>query len=104
MAKFTVKYLAVAQRELNELSDYEQLDVLKYVELLEEWGHKLYFPFCRQIEKGLYELRPKKNRAFYFFYKDTIYIIVRIFKKKSPKTPRNEIRTAKQRIRNFLNG
>jgi len=74
--------------------------VLKHIELLETFGHKLTMPYSKQISRNLYELRirgQQEVRIFYCFYNKQIYV-VHAFIKKSQKTPRNEIKTAQKRI------
>lgn len=74
--------------------------VLKYIDLLETFGHRLGMPYSKQIAHNLYELRIRGNqeiRILYCFHQNHA-TIVHAFIKKSQKTPRKEIDTALKRI------
>ena len=104
MSGFRVSYLELVWEEIVKLPDRERVVIDEYVKLLETWGPRLTLPFCRQLERGLYELRPDCNRLLYFYHRENRYIMVHIFRKQTQKTPRKEIRTAQQRIARFLGG
>jgi len=75
--------------------------VLRTIDLLETFGHKLGMPHSKMISKGLFELRirgKQEIRIFYSFYKDRIHLL-HGFVKKSQKTPQREIDTALQRLK-----
>lgn len=70
--------------------------VLRTIDLLEEFGHKLGMPHSKKVTKELFELRVRGQqevRIFYVFYRDTLYL-VHGFIKKSQKTPQKELGTA----------
>ena len=74
--------------------------------LLEEYGPQLRRPHTDSIEDGIFELRfvGKEGRIrilFFFFYENRI-IFTNGFVKKTPKTPRNEMKLAKQRRKEYL--
>lgn len=60
-------------------------------------------PYVRHLEQGLWEIRVKGrdgiSRAFYVIAKPKRVVIVRIFKKKTQKTPRREILLALERAK-----
>lgn len=77
-----------------------QAKILQLLTLLEIHGPQLGMPHTKKLRSDIYELRIKgKNelRILYFFHKQKIYL-VHAFKKKSNKTPRNEITIATNRI------
>lgn len=61
-------------------------------------------PFSKKIDKDIYEIRIKIRDCFRllygFIYKDSI-IILHIFKKKTNKIPKKELRIARDRLKLF---
>ena len=74
-------------------------------------GEKLFMPLSRPVKlvgPGVEEIRSKDSRGLYrTFYvsqmKDRI-IVFHAFMKKTQKTPKQEIKTAKKRLKEVLNG
>jgi len=58
--------------------------------------------FYKDKEGSLWELRPLKNRIFFFCWKDDIFVLLHHFIKKSQKTPEKEIEKARLRQKDFL--
>lgn len=78
-----------------------QAKVLRYMELLEKYGHKLGMPYSKSLHEKLFELRitgSKQIRVLYCFNKDTIYLL-NIFMKKVNKIPKKEIDLAIKRLK-----
>jgi phage-related protein len=71
------------------------------LELLEEKGNGLREPYSKQIDDGIFEIRCKVGsnitRILYFFYFEGKIVLTNGFVKKTQKTPREEIRLAKER-------
>lgn len=80
--------------------------LLKYMELLEEYGKDLRSPYSEYLEEGIFELRVKVSsnisRVLYFFIEDKKIVMTNGFIKKTQKTPRNEIELAKKRRKDYL--
>ena len=71
-------------------------------DLIQEHGlEKLREPYVKHLEKGLWEIRMKGrdgiSRALYVVAKPKRVVVVRIFVKKTNKTPRKEIKLALKR-------
>lgn len=49
-------------------------------------------PMVDYLRDGIYELRPKHNRIFYFFYLGESAVLVYAIKKKTEKIPENDLR------------
>lgn len=80
-----------------------QAKILQLLTLLEIHGPQLGMPHTKKLRSDIYELRIRgKNelRILYFFHKNRIYL-VHAFKKKSNKTPLNEIEIAINRIQSI---
>jgi len=63
-------------------------------------------PLARHLEGDLWELREESRtniyRIIYFFFTGRRIIFLHGFQKKSPKTPRRELETARRRYQDFL--
>lgn len=76
------------------------------LEILEEKGNLLREPYSKHLEEGIFELRCKYGsditRVLYFFYYGNKIVLTNGFVKKTQKTPRSEIKLAKERRRIFI--
>lgn len=74
--------------------------------ILEEKGTELREPYSSSLGDGIFELRCKSGsnitRALYFFYTGKQIVVTNGFVKKTKKTPRKEIKTAKDRREDWL--
>jgi len=78
--------------------------ITEYIELLAAYGTEIGQPYIKHIEESgvqLYELRPLRDRFFFFFKKENRYIILNHFMKQTEKTPRREIEKAVKLINDF---
>ena len=75
---------------------------LAYMKALSEHGTMLGKPFVKHIESDIWELRPLRNRIFFFYWKDDKYVLLHHFIKKTQKTPRREIDTAISKMNDYL--
>ncbi|HED06741.1 MAG TPA: type II toxin-antitoxin system RelE/ParE family toxin [Ignavibacteria bacterium] len=79
---------------------------LRLTDLMLEFGSNLGMPHTRFLEDGLIELRIKSKegiaRVFYCTLIGKRIVILHLFIKKSNKTPKKEIQTAKKRMRKVL--
>jgi phage-related protein len=85
------------------LADYARL-----VELLVEYGPNLRLPHSRALGEGLFGLRPRGRsgigRAFYCFLVGKRIVVVHAFVKKTQQTPDKELKLARKRAKELLNG
>jgi phage-related protein len=85
------------------LADYARL-----IELLIEHGPSLRLPHSRAFGDGLFELRPRGRsgigRAFYCFLVGKRVVVLHAFVKKSQETPDRELKLARKRMKEVLNG
>lgn len=75
----------------------EQAKVFAYIQELRLQGHNLRRPLADYVKDGIYELRPKANRLFYFFFLKKNIVIVHAIKKKTNKIPENDIEISLKR-------
>lgn len=88
---------------LNKKMMVKMIGLLK---VLEEKGNALREPYSKSMGDGIFELRCKVGnditRVLYFFYHEGTIIVTNGFVKKTQKTPRGEIKLAKQRRSDYL--
>ena len=81
-------------------------EVLILVDLLEKYGTSLREPFAKHVESGIWELRAKGPdgiyRVLYFHWFGHTFGLLHGFTKKTQKTPRAELDTAKKRQARWL--
>lgn len=68
------------------------------IERLEYGGTFVGEPIVKQIEGKLWELRPLPHRVFFAVIEGNQLILLHQFRKKSQKTPKNEIERAKREM------
>ena len=83
-------------------------DYARIVELLMEFGPNLRMPHSCAMGGGLFELRPRGRegvgRAFFCFVVAHRVVILHAFVKKTQDTPDQELRLARKRMKEVLNG
>ena len=74
--------------------------------LLEDYGRSLPYPHAKHIDDGIFELRfvgiEGNIRALYFFFHSNNVILTNGFVKKTRRTPKREITTAKLRRKTYI--
>lgn len=76
--------------------------ISQYIDLLAAYGTRLSQEITKYIGDDIWELRPGFNRIFYFYHKDKIYVLLHLFRKKSAKTPKQEIEKAKREKADYI--
>ena len=76
--------------------------IFSYMKALEEYGTRVGNPIVKHIEGNLWELRPLKNRIFFFYWKEDKFVLVHHFIKKTQKTPKKEIEKALSNIQDWI--
>jgi len=92
------------QEELEALPPEMQARFRRIVELIQGYGlERVHEPHVKHLEGRLWEMRMKGkdgiSRAVYVTAKGRRIVVVRVFVKKTQKTPRREIEIALQRAR-----
>jgi phage-related protein len=102
---WTVEFLDEGVRaDLEALPPDIQARFLRIVRLMETEGlHKLREPYVRHLDGPVWEMRMKGRdgiaRAAYVTATGQRVVVVRVFTKKTEKTPRREIETALRRAK-----
>ena len=90
---------APAEDFINSLDDKMSAKVYRLIAMVSENGPELREPYSKHLEDGIFELRAKFGtnitRVLYFFMVGRRIVITNGFVKKTNKTPRSEIETAK---------
>ncbi|WP_233519517.1 type II toxin-antitoxin system RelE/ParE family toxin [Mitsuokella sp. AF21-1AC] len=81
--------------ETNKDARIQYNQILFYIDLLAKNGTNLPANITKHLEEDIWELRPRNNRVFYFYYDESQYVLLHHFRKKSQKTPKREITRAK---------
>jgi len=78
--------------------------ILHLIILLENYGPYLKSPYIKKLKDKLYELRVSGKIAIRIFYTmhDNKYYLLHVFKKKSQKTPSQELKIALDRMKEIL--
>ena len=76
---------------IDNLAINERTKVFAYISELLCHGQNLRRPIADYLTEGIYELRPKYNRIFYFFYFKDSVVLVHAIKKKTAAIPKNDL-------------
>jgi phage-related protein len=95
---------AAVDRELDALADDQKARFLRIAELIEAKGlDRVREPYVKHLEGRLWEMRMTGRngiaRALYVTAAGRRVVVVRVFVKKTRKTPRREIRLALERAK-----
>lgn len=88
------------EKFIHSLDESAIAKVLRTIDLLEVFGHKLALPHSKKIHTDLFELRVRGKqevRIFYTFHNNDA-VLLHGFVKKSKGIPNREIRTALQKL------
>ncbi|MDO8581128.1 MAG: type II toxin-antitoxin system RelE/ParE family toxin [Candidatus Omnitrophota bacterium] len=69
----------------------EQAKIMAYFDELKKQGHNLRRPMADYLGEGIYELRPRDNRIFYFFYLRENAVLLHVIRKKTDKIPQGDM-------------
>ena len=76
--------------------------IAEHILLLKQYGTRIGYPVVRQIDGDIWELRPLKNRIFFFYWKENKIVLLSHYIKKTQKAPKREIEKAKANMRDWL--
>lgn len=100
---WSVDFYPGVEEEILSLPAGIQARMFRLLELIEEHGADLGPPHTEHLGQGLYEIRAKAKegigRGLFCYRKGRNIMVVRVFIKKTQKTPNREIRLARLRIK-----
>ncbi|MEW6609527.1 MAG: type II toxin-antitoxin system RelE/ParE family toxin [bacterium] len=73
-----------------------------YLQALSKYGTRLGEPFIKHIDGEIWELRPLRDRFFFFCWKGESFVLLHHFVKKTQKTPKKEIEQAKRNLKDYI--
>lgn len=82
---------------IDSLAQKEQAKVYAYITELIKQGNNLRRPMADYLGDGIYELRPKDNRIFYFFYLRDRAVLVHAIKKHAKIIPEGALKICLRR-------
>ena len=85
---------------IDSLTEKEQAKVYAYISELKNQGNNLRRPMADYLRDGIYELRPRDNRIFYFFYLRDRVVLVHAIKKHVKKIPEHDLKLCIKRKMN----
>lgn len=80
--------------KLNKIRDY--------IKVLANYGTRAGIPYVKHIDGDIWELRPLRDRIFFFSFKGNTFVLLHHFVKKTQKTPEREIEQAKRNLNDFI--
>lgn len=98
------EYLEKLRKEPTKDNRIKLNKITEYMRVLKQYGTRAGEPYCKHIEKNLWELRPSTERIFFFFWINDTFVLLNHFTKKTQKTPKKEIEKALKMIEDYLSG
>ena len=95
------EYLKALANKADKDSRININKIRDYVAILKEYGTMAGEPYMKHLEDEIWELRPLRNRILFFAYDGKTFILLSHFIKKTQKTPRKEIETAKKLLSDY---
>lgn len=85
---------------MDDLDDATLHKVLRVIDLLERYGVDIMLPYSKRINKSIAELRTtgKNPVRILYGYKNSTFVLLHAFKKKTNKLPDKEIKLAEKRF------
>ena len=83
-----------AKSKTNKNARVEYRQIINSIKRLKAFGGTSIPIDTKPIQGDVWELRPGNNRVFYFYFKEGIYVLLHMFRKKTQKTPKKEIEKA----------
>ncbi|MCW8349275.1 type II toxin-antitoxin system RelE/ParE family toxin [Vibrio sp. ZSDZ65] len=98
-----VEFYDGVEDEILSMPPKIQARMIKLLELIELHGANLGPPHTESMGDGLFEIRAKAQegigRSLFYYLKGQHIYVLRAFVKKSNKTPKKEIKLAKERMK-----
>ena len=87
--------------ETSKTDRINRTKILSYLYALSQYGTQIGQPAVKHIEGNIWELRPLRNRIFFFYWKDNKFVLLHHFVKKSQKTPAKELEQARLKLKDL---
>lgn len=99
-----VEYIDELQQKMLTSKDarINREKILVYLEALTRYGVAIGQPYVKHIEGDIWELRPLRNRIFFFFWAENKIVLLHYYIKKSQKLPKREIQQAHRNLNDYI--
>jgi phage-related protein len=88
--------------ETNKDARIRYKKIMEYIGQLQTYGVAAGKPAIERITNTeLWELRPTRDRIFFAYWKDNVFVLLHHFVKKTQKTPPQEIKQAERNLKDF---
>ena len=84
-------YLATLEKKTDKNSRIQLNKIDYYFQALKQYGTQAGEPFVKHIENVIWELRPLRDRFFFFYWQDNVFVLLHHFTKKTKKTPKKSL-------------
>jgi phage-related protein len=91
-----------AKAETSKTDRINKEKILSYIGALAKYGTRVGDPIVKHIEDDIWELRPLRNRIFFFYFGDNTFVLLHHYIKKTQKTPVREIVQAKVNLEDYI--
>ena len=96
------EFMELANKSSKNKDARIQFNQITYcIELLKHQGTKLPEKITKHLQGEIWELRPGNNRVMYFYFENNTYVLLHMFRKKTQKTPKEEIEKAKKEVLDY---
>lgn len=96
------EYLLALSQQKDKDSRVKLNKIRDYVKILELHGTRAGLPYVKHIDGDIWELRPLRDRIFFFSFNGKTVVLLHHFMKKSQKTPKREIEQAQRNMADFI--
>ena len=102
MSSLFKEYLKALGKKTDKDSRLKLKKIHEYMQALGEYGTRAGYPYIKHIDGDIWELRPIRDRFFFFSWQNNTFILLHNFVKKTQKTPAREIAQAKRNLKDFI--
>ncbi len=86
----------------NKDSRIKLTKIIEYLDILSVKGFKAGYPYIKHIKGDIWELRPLRDRVFFFCWNGESFVLLSHFVKKTQETPESEKDKAEKIMKKFL--
>lgn len=97
-----VDYIRSLQAKQGKDSRIKYNKIMECFAMLREYGTRIGEPTVKHIEGKIWELRPRDDRFFFFYWDNDTFVMLHHYTKKSNKMPRKEFDQALRNLADFL--
>lgn len=96
------EYLKTLAEKTDKESRIKLNKIDYYLQALREYGTRAGEPFVKHVDGDIWELRPLRDRFFFFSWQDDTFVLLHHFMKQTRKIPAKEFEQAKRNLNDFI--